>query len=107
MAVLCISSCWTNACIMDLSSGLQGPSATIKSHHNVGGLPAHMKLQLIEPLRELFKDEVSEERASEGGDGWSWSQHDFTPPLASIPMIVLYVDLPAAVACLLTNPTVV
>lgn len=36
------------------------PSARIKSHHNVGGLPLHMKLKLIEPLRELFKDEVRE-----------------------------------------------
>ncbi len=36
----------------------KGPSAVIKSHHNVGGLPDHMKLKLIEPLRELFKDEV-------------------------------------------------
>jgi GMP synthase (glutamine-hydrolysing) len=36
----------------------RGPSATIKSHHNVGGLPETMKLKLIEPLRELFKDEV-------------------------------------------------
>jgi GMP synthase (glutamine-hydrolysing) len=35
-----------------------GPSVTIKSHHNVGGLPGRMKLKLIEPLRELFKDEV-------------------------------------------------
>lgn len=35
-----------------------GPSATIKSHHNVGGLPERMKLDLVEPLRELFKDEV-------------------------------------------------
>ena len=35
-----------------------GPSAKIKTHHNVGGLPAYMKLKLIEPLRELFKDEV-------------------------------------------------
>ncbi|MFZ1960409.1 MAG: GMP synthase (glutamine-hydrolyzing), partial [Methylovirgula sp.] len=35
-----------------------GPSVTIKSHHNVGGLPARMNLKLIEPLRELFKDEV-------------------------------------------------
>ncbi len=35
-----------------------GPSATIKSHHNVGGLPERMRLKLIEPLRELFKDEV-------------------------------------------------
>jgi GMP synthase (glutamine-hydrolysing) len=37
------------------SVSYKGPSATIKTHHNVGGLPAHMKLQLIEPLRELFK----------------------------------------------------
>lgn len=36
----------------------KGPSATIKSHHNVGGLPEKMRLKLIEPLRELFKDEV-------------------------------------------------
>jgi GMP synthase (glutamine-hydrolysing) len=36
----------------------KGPSATIKSHHNVGGLPERMKLKLVEPLRELFKDEV-------------------------------------------------
>lgn len=35
-----------------------GPSVTIKSHHNVGGLPEHMELKLVEPLRELFKDEV-------------------------------------------------
>jgi GMP synthase (glutamine-hydrolysing) len=35
-----------------------GPSVTIKSHHNVGGLPARMKLKLVEPVRELFKDEV-------------------------------------------------
>jgi len=40
------------------SVSFKGPSATIKSHHNVGGLPAVMDLELIEPLRELFKDEV-------------------------------------------------
>ena len=40
------------------SVSVLGPSATIKSHHNVGGLPTNMKFQLIEPLRELFKDEV-------------------------------------------------
>jgi len=40
------------------SISVKGPSATIKSHHNVGGLPEKMQLQLIEPLRELFKDEV-------------------------------------------------
>jgi GMP synthase (glutamine-hydrolysing) len=40
------------------SVSVKGPSAVIKSHHNVGGLPERMKLKLIEPLRELFKDEV-------------------------------------------------
>lgn len=40
------------------SQSVKGPSATIKSHHNVGGLPEDMKLKLLEPLRELFKDEV-------------------------------------------------
>ncbi|MFQ6094149.1 MAG: glutamine-hydrolyzing GMP synthase [bacterium] len=40
------------------STSFKGPSATIKSHHNVGGLPEEMDLELIEPLRELFKDEV-------------------------------------------------
>jgi GMP synthase (glutamine-hydrolysing) len=40
------------------SVSVRGPSATIKSHHNVGGLPANMNLRLVEPLRELFKDEV-------------------------------------------------
>ena len=40
------------------SISARGPSATIKSHHNVGGLPKRMKMALIEPLRELFKDEV-------------------------------------------------
>ena len=42
------------------SVSFKGPSATIKSHHNVGGLPEKMNLKLIEPLRELFKDEVRE-----------------------------------------------
>ena len=40
------------------SVSVRGPSAVIKSHHNVGGLPENMKLSLVEPLRELFKDEV-------------------------------------------------
>jgi GMP synthase (glutamine-hydrolysing) len=40
------------------SISFKGPSATIKTHHNVGGLPTRMKLKLVEPLRELFKDEV-------------------------------------------------
>ena len=41
------------------SISFKGPSATIKTHHNVGGLPAIMHLKLIEPLRELFKEQVS------------------------------------------------
>ena len=40
------------------SLSVKGPSATIKSHHNVGGLPDYMKLKIVEPLRSLFKDEV-------------------------------------------------
>ena len=40
------------------SAGVGGKAHVIKSHHNVGGLPPHMKLKLVEPLRELFKDEV-------------------------------------------------
>jgi GMP synthase (glutamine-hydrolysing) len=44
--------------VIESTSPFGGPSATIKSHHNVGGLPQRMNLKLIEPLRELFKDEV-------------------------------------------------
>ena len=44
--------------VIESISAHGGPSATIKSHHNVGGLPAHMRMKLVEPLRELFKDEA-------------------------------------------------
>jgi len=44
--------------VIESVSATGGPSVTIKSHHNVGGLPEHMRMQLVEPLRELFKDEV-------------------------------------------------
>jgi GMP synthase (glutamine-hydrolysing) len=44
--------------VIESVSAIGGPSATIKSHHNVGGLPERMKMKLVEPLRELFKDEV-------------------------------------------------
>jgi GMP synthase (glutamine-hydrolysing) len=44
--------------VIESVSAFGGPSATIKSHHNVGGLPARMNMALVEPLRELFKDEV-------------------------------------------------
>ena len=46
--------------MIESPSAGDGPSATIKSHHNVGGLPAELGLELVEPLRELFKDEVRE-----------------------------------------------
>ncbi|MBN1914183.1 MAG: glutamine-hydrolyzing GMP synthase [Candidatus Omnitrophica bacterium] len=46
--------------VIESLSPIGAPSSKIKSHHNVGGLPAHMKLKLIEPLRDLFKDEVRE-----------------------------------------------
>ncbi|RYE92674.1 MAG: glutamine-hydrolyzing GMP synthase, partial [Myxococcales bacterium] len=48
------------------SESFKGPSAVIKSHHNVGGLPEKMRLLLVEPLRELFKDEVREVGAQLG-----------------------------------------
>jgi GMP synthase (glutamine-hydrolysing) len=46
--------------VIESVSVLGGPSSTIKSHHNVGGLPERMNMALVEPLRELFKDEVRE-----------------------------------------------
>jgi GMP synthase (glutamine-hydrolysing) len=46
--------------VIESVSALGGPSVTIKSHHNVGGLPERMNMSLVEPLRELFKDEVRE-----------------------------------------------
>lgn len=46
--------------VIESVSAWGGPSATIKTHHNVGGLPENMRLKLIEPLRDLFKDEVRE-----------------------------------------------
>ena len=46
--------------VIESVSAFGGPTATIKTHHNVGGLPAELGFELIEPLRELFKDEVRE-----------------------------------------------
>jgi GMP synthase (glutamine-hydrolysing) len=62
------------------SISYKGPSATIKTHHNVGGLPATMKLKLIEPLRELFKDEVRELGVALGLDEVSVWRHPFPGP---------------------------
>lgn len=58
----------------------KGPSATIKTHHNVGGLPSHMKLELIEPLRMLFKDEVRQLGLELGIDRDSVFRHPFPGP---------------------------
>jgi GMP synthase (glutamine-hydrolysing) len=62
------------------SISYKGPSATIKTHHNVGGLPASMHLKLIEPLRELFKDEVRELGLALGLDNESVWRHPFPGP---------------------------
>ena len=65
------------------SVSVRGPSATIKSHHNVGGLPDQMELKLIEPLRELFKDEVRELGAELGlPEDMVWRQPFPGPGLA-------------------------
>ena len=57
-----------------------GPSATIKSHHNVGGLPDYMKLKIVEPLRMIFKDEVRRVGASMGIDPELLGRHPFPGP---------------------------
>lgn len=62
------------------SSPVKGPSATIKSHHNVGGLPESLKFVLVEPLRELFKDEVRTLGLEMGLDEEFIYQHPFPGP---------------------------
>lgn len=62
------------------SSPVKGPSDSIKSHHNVGGLPKRMKFKLIEPLRELFKDEVRALAGELGVDRDFILQHPFPGP---------------------------
>ncbi len=62
------------------SVSVNGPSQTIKSHHNVGGLPKRMKLKLIEPLRELFKDEVRAVGRELGIDEDILMRHPFPGP---------------------------
>ena len=62
------------------SLSVNGPSATIKSHHNVGGLPDYMKLQVVEPLRSLFKDEVRRVGTALGIDKGLIGRHPFPGP---------------------------
>jgi len=62
------------------SVSVKGPSATIKTHHNVGGLPAEMPFSLIEPLRDLFKDEVRRVGQELGLPGEILQKHPFPGP---------------------------
>ena len=62
------------------STSTRGPSAKIKSHHNVGGLPDRMKMELVEPLRELFKDEVRSLGALLGLPAEVLGRHPFPGP---------------------------
>jgi GMP synthase (glutamine-hydrolysing) len=62
------------------STSVRGPSAVIKSHHNVGGLPHDVKFELIEPLRELFKDEVRKVGEELGMDSRFVYRHPFPGP---------------------------
>jgi GMP synthase (glutamine-hydrolysing) len=66
------------------SISVKGPSATIKSHHNVGGLPDYMKLKIVEPLRMLFKDEVRRVGRTLGIDDALLGRHPFPGPGLSI-----------------------
>ncbi len=66
--------------VIESVSATGGPSATIKSHHNVGGLPDYMKLQVVEPLRALFKDEVRRVGKSLDIDSAILGRHPFPGP---------------------------
>jgi GMP synthase (glutamine-hydrolyzing), C-terminal domain or B subunit len=69
------------------SVSVKGPSAKIKSHHNVGGLPERMNLKLVEPLRELFKDEVREVGRELGLPPEILGRHPFPGPGLAIRII--------------------
>jgi len=66
--------------VIESVSATGGPSATIKSHHNVGGLPDFMKLKVVEPLRMIFKDEVRRVGAQMGIDTDLLGRHPFPGP---------------------------
>ena len=69
------------------SVSVNGPSATIKSHHNVGGLPAQMNLKVVEPLRLLFKDEVRKVGQSLGLPDFILKRHPFPGPGLAIRLL--------------------
>jgi len=66
--------------VIESVSATGGPSAKIKSHHNVGGLPEKMNLKVIEPLREIFKDEVRKVGQNLGLDKNILNRHPFPGP---------------------------
>ena len=66
--------------VIESVSATGGPSQTIKSHHNVGGLPDYMKLKIVEPLNTLFKDEVRRIGKSMGIDKELLGRHPFPGP---------------------------
>ena len=66
--------------VIESVSATGGPSATIKSHHNVGGLPDYMKLKVVEPLKAIFKDEVRRVGASLNMDKTLLGRHPFPGP---------------------------
>ncbi len=66
--------------VIESVSATGGPSATIKSHHNVGGLPDYMQLKVVEPLKALFKDEVRRVGASMGLSASLLGRHPFPGP---------------------------
>jgi len=69
------------------STSFKGPSAVIKTHHNVGGLPETMRLRLVEPLRELFKDEVRRLGRELGLDEGMVMRHPFPGPGLAVRII--------------------
>jgi len=69
------------------SVSVKGQSATIKTHHNVGGLPEEMRLELVEPLRELFKDEVREVGRKLGLPESAIGRHPFPGPGLAVRVI--------------------
>jgi len=69
------------------SRSVKGPSATIKSHHNVGGLPDHMKLKIVEPLSFLFKDEVRRVGLKLGLEPEFINRHPFPGPGLAVRII--------------------
>ena len=73
--------------VIESVSPIGGPSATIKSHHNVGGLPDDLQFELIEPLRELFKDEVREVGRELGLPGYVVDRQPFPGPGLAVRII--------------------